>query len=86
LIGYVKNKIDQNILKNLGWLLGDKLFRLGGGLLVGVLVAKYLGPEDFGIFNFVFSFVWIFSHFVTLGLDEIVTKELIVKPEPKKKL
>ncbi len=80
MIEYLKNNLDQGILKNLVWLLGDKLFRMGGGLLVGILVAKYLGPEEFGLFNFVFSFVWLFSHFVTLGLDEIVTRELISYP------
>jgi polysaccharide transporter, PST family len=77
---YLKNNLDQGILKNLVWLLGDKLFRMGGGLLIGILVAKYLGPEEFGLFNFVFSFVWLFSHFVTLGLDEIVTRDLISYP------
>lgn len=81
-----KRKLDSSLVKNLFWLLGDKIFRLGGGLLVGILVAKYLGPEQFGLFNFAFSFVWLFSYTVTLGLDEIVTRELIKFPEQKDKL
>jgi polysaccharide transporter, PST family len=76
----------SNIIKNTLWLLGDKIFRLGGGLLVGILVAKYLGPEQFGLFNFAFSFVWLFSYVVTLGLDEILVRDLIKYPEQKNAL
>jgi PST family polysaccharide transporter len=68
------------------WLLFDKLFRMGGGLLVGILVAKFLGPSDFGLFNYSFSFVWLFSHIVTLGTDEIILKDLISFPKLKNKI
>lgn len=70
----------------MSWLLFDKLFRMGGGLLVGILVAKYLGPSDFGLFNYSFSFVWLFSHIVTLGTDEIILKDLISLPQFKNKI
>ena len=70
----------------MSWLLFDKLFRLGGGLIVGILVAKYLGPSDFGLFNYSFSFVWLFSHVVTLGTDEIILKDLISFPQLKNKI
>lgn len=70
----------------MSWLIFDKLFRMGGGLLVGILVAKYLGPANFGLFNFSFSFVWLFSHIVTLGLDEIILKDLINYPSFKNKI
>jgi|GEM_PF-5865723 len=36
------------ILDNIGWLFLDKVLRMGVGLLVGVWVARYLGPEQFG--------------------------------------
>ena len=75
-----------DVLNNMSWLLFDKLFRMGGGLLVGILVAKYLGPSDFGLFNYSFSFVWLFSHIVTLGTDEIILKDLISFPQLKNKI
>lgn len=76
----------SDILNNMSWLLFDKLFRMGGGLLVGIWVAKYLGPSDFGLFNYSFSFVWLFSHIVTLGTDEIILKDLISFPLIKNKI
>lgn len=70
----------------MSWLLFDKLFRMGGGLLVGIFVAKYLGPSNFGLFNYSFSFVWLFSYVVTLGTDEIILRDLISLPQFKNKI
>ncbi|GHW44142.1 Capsular polysaccharide biosynthesis protein CapF [Vibrio cholerae] len=36
------------IIKNSLWLILDKLLVLVGGVLVSILVARYLGPDDFG--------------------------------------
>jgi O-antigen/teichoic acid export membrane protein len=47
----------QNILGNVGWLFGDKVLRMGMGLLVGVWVVRYLGPEQFGLVNYVMAIV-----------------------------
>jgi O-antigen/teichoic acid export membrane protein len=65
---------------NSGWLVGEKVLRLSVGLLVGVWVARYLGPEQFGLFSYVQSFVFLFSVVATLGLDEIVVRELVKDP------
>lgn len=45
-------------------------------LFVGILVARYLGPENYGIMNYVVSYVAIFSVFATFGLDNIEIREL----------
>ncbi|GLI54161.1 O-unit flippase [Thermodesulfovibrio yellowstonii] len=47
------------------------------GLFVGVWVARYLGPEKFGLLSYAQSFVGLFSAFATLGLDGIVVRELV---------
>ena len=63
--------------KNTSWLFAEKILRMVVGLLVGVWVARYLGPEKFGLLSFAQSFVGLFTIFATLGLDEIVVRELI---------
>lgn len=67
-IKYGKNSFLQII---------DKFLRLIFGILIGVWVARYMGPERFGLYNFVISFVGIFSTFTALGIESIVIKELI---------
>jgi O-antigen/teichoic acid export membrane protein len=68
------------ILHNIAWLFSDKLLRMGVGLFVGVWVARYLGPEDFGLFSFASAFVSVFGTLSTLGLQGIVVRDLVNDP------
>jgi O-antigen/teichoic acid export membrane protein len=63
--------------KNTSWLFGEKILRMVVGLFVGIWVARYLGPEQFGLFSYAQSFVGLFAAIVTLGLDGIVVRELV---------
>lgn len=63
--------------KNTSWLLAEKILRIVVGLFVGVWVARYLGPEQFGSFSYAQSFVGLFAIFATLGLDGIIVRELV---------
>lgn len=69
------------ILSNIGWLTADKLLRMGMGLLVGVWVARYLGPEQFGLINYASAFVSLFAVVATLGLNSIVVRDLVAAPD-----
>jgi polysaccharide transporter, PST family len=61
----------------MGWLFFDRFIRMGSGLFVGAWVARYLGPEQFGLFNFSIAFAALFGIASTLGLDGIVVRELV---------
>lgn len=61
---------------NIAWLFFDKFLRMGVGLLVGVWIARYLGPEQFGILSFAMAFVSIFSVLSGLGLQGIVVRDI----------
>jgi O-antigen/teichoic acid export membrane protein len=63
--------------KNTSWLFGEKILRMVVGLFVGIWVARYLGPEQFGLFSYAQSFVGLFTAIATLGLDGIVIRELV---------
>jgi O-antigen/teichoic acid export membrane protein len=69
----------QKYFKNTFWLFFEKFLRLLSGLVVGALVARYLGPENFGLLNYAMSFVALFITFSALGLDSIVVKYLLVE-------
>ncbi|AMV73150.1 lipopolysaccharide/O-antigen transporter [Desulfuromonas sp. DDH964] len=71
----------RKAIDNTGWLFADKLVRMGLGLVVGIWVARYLGPTQFGLLSFVGSFVAIFSSLSLLGLDGIVVRDLVKAPE-----
>ena len=63
--------------KNTSWLFAEKILRMLVGLFVGIWVARYLGPEQFGLFSYAQSFVGLFTAIATLGLDGIVVRELV---------
>ena len=42
---------------NTSWLLGERILRVPVSLLVGIYVARYSGPERFGLLNYALSFV-----------------------------
>lgn len=71
------------IIRNTGWLFADRILRMGVGLFVGVWVARYLGPEQFGIFNYAIAFVGLFGVFATLGLNSIVVRDIVRDPAYK---
>jgi O-antigen/teichoic acid export membrane protein len=62
------------------WLFSEHILRMFSTFLVGILIARYLGPEKFGIFNYVLAFVAIFQVIAKLGLDEIVVRDLVKEP------
>lgn len=83
---FLRNKLEgrhdsQKIIANTGWLFFDKIVRMGVGLFVGVWIARYLGPEQFGLFNYAAAFVSLFSSIATLGLDGIVVRDIVREPE-----
>ena len=68
---------------NTGWLMADKIVSIFFGLFIGIWVARYLGPGKYGLLNFAISFVSLFSAVGTLGLDEIIVRNIIREPESR---
>lgn len=58
-------------------MIGQQLLRIIAGLFVGIWVARYLGPEQFGLFSYVLAFTAIFGGIAKLGLDGIMVRELV---------
>ena len=76
----------RKILSNTGWLFGDRILRMGAGVLVGVWVARYLGTEQYGLFNYAFAFISLFTPIFTLGLDDVVIRQLVNESSDKKEI
>ena len=76
----------QRILSNTGWLFADKFAGIVSGLFVGALVARYLGPERFGIYNYSLAFIALFTPFVAVGLRDIVIRDVLLFPQSKEEI
>ena len=71
---------------NTSWLLGERVLRMAFSLFVGIYVARYLGPERFGLLSYALSFVWLFSALASFGLEDILVRELVRRPEQRNNL
>ena len=61
----------------------EQILRMVAGLFVGIWVARYLGPEQFGVFNYAIAFAAIFGSIAKLGLDWIVVRDLVREPNQR---
>lgn len=64
-----------------GWLVGDRFIRLGVAFVVGAMVARYLGPHEFGRLSYAASWLAVIGVLVPLGLDGILRREVIQRPD-----
>jgi polysaccharide transporter, PST family len=73
----------NRIVYNTSWLFADRIIRMGLGVIIVIFLARYLGPEQFGIYNYAIAFVALFTAFSSLGLDSIVVRDIVRSPEKK---
>ena len=71
----------QKVVGNTGWLLADKLIKAGGELTIGLWMARYLGPKDFGLLSYAIAFLGLFGAVAPMGLNKIVVRDLVQQPE-----
>ena len=69
--------------KNTSWMMSEHFLRIIAGLFIGIWVARFLGPEQFGLYSYVLAFTAILGGFVKLGLDGIMVRELVNNPEKR---
>jgi PST family polysaccharide transporter len=59
---------------------------MGLSLFVGVWIARYLGPEQYGLYSYALAFVFLFSTLATLGLDQIIVRDIVRRPEERNEI
>ena len=66
---------------NTSWVLGERIIRMTTLLFITIYIARYLGPNNFGLLSYTVSFVALFSAISHFGLDEILVRELVKTPQ-----
>jgi len=76
----------QKILSNIIWLSADKVLRLGISAVIGIWMARYLGPDQFGLLSYAAAFVALFTPLATLGIDTILVRDLIGEDDADRRI
>ena len=70
--------------KNTLWMFFEQGVRFFSLILVGIYIARYLGPEKFGLLSYAIAIVAIFMSISRLGMESILVRELIIYSEERK--
>lgn len=82
-IGYSTSAPWRRVLSGSRWLLFDRLVRLGLGFLVGIVLARALGPARFGLFTYATTLAALFQPLVSLGMERILVRDMVQNPGDK---
>ncbi len=77
-----KNSLGR-FLGSTGWQVANQIYTMLLSLVVGAITARYLGPSNYGLIGYGQSMVSLFVSFSTLGMNGVVVKELIQKPDER---
>jgi len=70
---------DERALGNFAWLMGERALSLSGLLLLLMAIARSLGDDAFGIYQYGYALVFLIFSLSQLGLGNIMVRELVSK-------
>lgn len=62
---------------NTSWIIGEKIITICAGFFVTILIARYLGPERYGILAYALSMTTLFASAGHMGLGGLVVREIV---------
>jgi len=74
------NQKDTRVFVNSIWLFFDRILRIAISILVSAWMARFLGPERFGILNYAISLAALFGPIAELGLTSISLRNIVRAP------
>ncbi|MEX0597304.1 MAG: flippase [Candidatus Paceibacterota bacterium] len=82
----LKGEEIQKYFFNTSWMMGEKIFTMGIAMVVSIFVARYLGPEDYGILSYAISITSLFAIATHMGLSGLAVRELVNNPDDHEEL
>lgn len=77
----LKARFRNNLeVKNASWLIIGRIVQMLISFIVSIITTRYLGPQKFGVINYVTAYVTFFSSLCTLGINSIIIKDFINHP------
>lgn len=77
----IKKLLKNQVFANMRWLVSGRILQMAIALVINMITARYLGVNNYGIINYVASYVSFFTPICSLGLESIIIKELVDKPD-----
>ena len=82
----LKSFLKNKAVKNAGWLIGGRVIQMLVNLIVGRLVARYLGPSNNGLVSYGTAYTTFFATIASLGINSVLVKEFVDNPKEEGKI
>ncbi len=73
--------VNNREIKNASWIIGEQVFQMVVSLILGMISARYLGPDRYGELNYTASFISFFTAIANLGMENVIIKKMIAFPD-----
>ena len=70
--------LHQHIIKNIVSMVSSQALFAASLFVFNVLIARYLGDAEFGKYSFAIAFTSLFGIFSSLGLEAVVTRDVVL--------
>ena len=77
---------SNKVAKNAAWIIGTHIVQSLLSLVIGALVARYLGSDKFGVITYATSLVTFITPLMKLGFGNILVREIVNNPEREGKV
>lgn len=75
------NGSSKKIISNSAWVIIQHIYSMLTSLIIVALIARHLGPADYGLINYCSSLIAMFTTLSGLGMDNLIVSEIIRNPE-----
>jgi len=86
MLNTIRGGVFKRYFFNSSWMMAEQFLRIVSGVFVGIYIARYLGPERFGILSYILAISTFITAISRVGMDAILVRELVSAPEKKQSL
>ena len=77
----IKNLLNSKVTRNASWIIAGRVYHMVLAFVVGLLTARYLGPNNYGLINYAATYSSFFASFCTLGINSVIVKNFVDHPD-----
>lgn len=80
-LSHLQQRSHLSALKNAAWLLSEKTLLHGAGFVFVIVLTRFWSVSELGDYQYILAFLALLSPFSSLGLNSLVSKELVDRRE-----
>ena len=73
--------MNNRVIKNASWIIMCRVVQAVLGLIISMIMARYLGPSNFGLLNYANSIVTFVIPVMRLGIHGVLVQEFVASEE-----